>query len=172
MFDFDASKLLIVGVIALVFIPSKDLPRVLRQVGQFVAKARKMASEFQGQFMDAMKEADMADLRREAQKLAETARVDVGLDSVTDLKTHMTRALDGAPSAPKLDASVETAPAFETMDGAGMKDPNGELSRLAQNSSPLEALPQDPSPPAQPARSPTALFKDGPTPAPIEHSAS
>ena len=79
MFDFDAGKLIIVGIIALIFIPPKDLPRVLRQVGQFVGKMKRMASDFQGQFMDAMREADMADLRREARELAESAKVDVGL---------------------------------------------------------------------------------------------
>ena len=76
MFDFDAGKLLIIGIVALIFIPSKDLPRVLRQMGQFVGKMRRMASEFQTQFMDAMREADMADLRREAEKLAKAAEID------------------------------------------------------------------------------------------------
>ena len=97
MFDFDASKLLIVGVIALIFIPPKDLPRVLRQVGQFVGKMRRMASEFQGQFMEAMREADMADLREEARKLAKATKVDMGLDAVTDLGHHLTGAIEGKP---------------------------------------------------------------------------
>ena len=97
MFDFDASKLLIVGAIALIFIPPKDLPRVLRQVGQFVGKMRRMASEFQGQFMDAMREADMADLREEARKLADVAKADVGLSAVSDLKNHLVGAIEGKP---------------------------------------------------------------------------
>ena len=104
MFDFDASKLLIVGAIALIFIPPKDLPRVLRQVGQFVGKMRRMANEFQGQFMEAMREADMADLRQEARKLAEAAKVDVGLNAVADLKNHLTGAIEGEP------LTVETTP--------------------------------------------------------------
>ena len=85
MFDFDASKLIIVGIIALIFIPPKDLPRVLRQAGQMVGKMRRMASEFQGQFMDAMREADMADLRKEAQKLADSTKIEMGLG---DVETH------------------------------------------------------------------------------------
>ena len=97
MFDFDASKLLIVGVIALIFIPPKDLPRVLRQVGQFVGKMRRMASEFQGQFMEAMREADMSDLREEARKLASATKVDMGLNAVTDLGHHLTGAIEGKP---------------------------------------------------------------------------
>lgn len=97
MFDFDAGKLLIVGVIALIFIPPKDLPRVLRQVGQFVRKTRRMASDFQGQFMEAMREADMADIRREAQKLSDSARVELGFDPVKDLQAHLTGAVEGKP---------------------------------------------------------------------------
>ena len=124
MFDFDAGKLLIVGVIALIFIPPKDLPRVLRQVGQFVGKMRRMASEFQGQFMDAMREADMADLRQEARKLADAARVNVGLDAVSDLKSHLTGAIEGKPMM--LDQASTGAP----MENATLVDPNPELRRL------------------------------------------
>ncbi len=93
MFDFDATKIIVVGVIALIFIPPKDLPRVMRQVGQFVGKMRRMATEFQGQFMDAMREADLADLRQEAQKLSDAARASTGLDSLRDLNGQMTSAL-------------------------------------------------------------------------------
>ena len=89
MFDLDASKIVIVGVAALIFIPPKDLPRVLRQAGQFVGKMKRMANEFQGQFMDAMREADMADLRKEANKLSDAVRIDAGLPSVHDIGNHM-----------------------------------------------------------------------------------
>jgi sec-independent protein translocase protein TatB len=123
MFDLDAGKLLIVGVIALIFIPPKDLPRVLRQVGQFVGKMRRMAADFQGQFMDAMRDADMADLRREAEKLAAAARVDVGhvdvrrvdlgLDAVHDLDRQMVaqRPAEPAPeTSPDAQVSAGEAP--------------------------------------------------------------
>lgn len=101
MFDFDAGKIIIVGVIALIFIPPKDLPRVMRQVGQFVGKMRRMAAEFQGQFMDAMREADMADLKHEAQKLSDAARVSTGLDKVHELNTQMTSALETSTPRPQ-----------------------------------------------------------------------
>ena len=107
MFDFDAGKIIIVGVIALIFIPPKDLPRVLRQVGQFVGKMRRMASEFQGQFMDAMREADMADLKREAQKLSEAARSSTGFDTMHDLNRDLKGALD-RPHAAAPSASYQT----------------------------------------------------------------
>jgi sec-independent protein translocase protein TatB len=99
MFDFDAGKLLIIGIVALVFIPSKDLPRVLRQIGQFTGKMRRMASEFQTQFMDAMREADMAELKREAEKLAKAAEIDPNFPGVRD----------AAEAPPPVPAGGETA---------------------------------------------------------------
>ena len=106
MFDFDAGKLLIIGIVALIFIPSKDLPRVLRQLGQFVGKMRRMAGEFQGQFMDAMREADMAELRREATQMAKSAEVDMGLDPVHELNTHLRGLIEGKPSLSRQDATA------------------------------------------------------------------
>lgn len=121
MFDFDAGKLLIVGVIALIFIPPKDLPRVLREVGQFVGRMRRMASDFQGQFMDAMREADIADVRREAQKLADSARVDIGFDAIHDLDRQMVAKRPEpppepavTPSQPELEKALEPEAKPET----------------------------------------------------------
>ena len=127
MFDFDAGKILIVGVIALIFIPPKDLPRVLRQVGQFVGKMRRMASEFQGQFMDAMREADMADLKREAQKLSAAARASTGFDTMQELNRDMTGALDRPPvdsASTVANAPPQTAAAEQPLPALGGESPS------------------------------------------------
>ena len=62
MFDLDISKMIIVGIVALAVIPPKDLPSVMRQVGQAVGKLRRMAAEFQSQFMDAVREAELDEI--------------------------------------------------------------------------------------------------------------
>src|SRR3954447_7170606 len=64
MFDISWGKIVIIGVVALIFIGPKELPSVLRMVGQWMGKMRRMAAEFQGQFQDAMREAEMADLKK------------------------------------------------------------------------------------------------------------
>jgi sec-independent protein translocase protein TatB len=99
MFDFDASKLVILGIAALIFIGPKDLPRVLRQVGSFVAKMRRMASEFQGQFMDAMKESEMEDLKKDMQKIADQAKADISFDPGRDTERELREALEKKPEA-------------------------------------------------------------------------
>ena len=64
MFDIGWSELVVIAVVALIAIGPKELPGVLRMVGQWMGKARRMAAEFQGQFNEAMREAEMAELKK------------------------------------------------------------------------------------------------------------
>ncbi|HEY8578361.1 MAG TPA: Sec-independent protein translocase protein TatB [Beijerinckiaceae bacterium] len=100
MFDIDAGKLLIIGVIALVVLGPKELPRVLRQVGAIIGKMRRMAAEFQTQFMDAMKESEMDELKKDVQKIADQARVDINYDPVAATDREIREAIDGKRDAP------------------------------------------------------------------------
>jgi len=67
MFDIAWSEMVLIGAVALVVIGPKDLPKALRTVGQTVGKIRRMASEFQGQFNEAMREAELADLKKQVE---------------------------------------------------------------------------------------------------------
>jgi len=69
MFDIGWGELVVIGIVALIAIGPKELPAVLRTLGQYMAKVRRMASEFQGQFQEAMREAEMADLKKQAEDL-------------------------------------------------------------------------------------------------------
>jgi sec-independent protein translocase protein TatB len=73
MFDIGGSELVVIAVVALIAIGPKELPGVLRMVGQWMGKARKMAAEFQGQFQEAMREAEMADLKKSFDEVKEAA---------------------------------------------------------------------------------------------------
>ncbi|MGB6326349.1 MAG: twin-arginine translocase TatA/TatE family subunit, partial [Methylocella sp.] len=113
MFDFDAGKFIIIGIVALVVIGPKELPRVMRQVGQAAAKMRRMAAEFRGQFMDAMREAGIDDIKADVAKLAESAKADAGIDPLAQVKAELTQALDAAgkpATLPVVGASTATPP--------------------------------------------------------------
>lgn len=71
MFDISWSEFLLIGVVALIVIGPKELPAVMRTLGQWTRKVRGMASEFQNQFQEAIREAEMADLKKEVDDLAE-----------------------------------------------------------------------------------------------------
>jgi sec-independent protein translocase protein TatB len=108
MFDFDAGKFIIIGIVALIVIGPKELPRVMRQVGQAAAKMRRMAAEFRGQFMDAMREADIDDIKADVAKLAESAKADAGIDPLAQIKAELTQALDAAEKPATLSEGVPT----------------------------------------------------------------
>lgn len=99
MFDIDAGKLLIIGVIALVVLGPKELPRVLRQVGSALGKMRRMASEFQGQFAEAMRESEMEDLKKNVQNIAESARVDINYNPAEIADREIRDALADKPAS-------------------------------------------------------------------------
>jgi sec-independent protein translocase protein TatB len=115
MFDISWGKIVIIGVVALIFIGPKELPAVLRMVGQWMGKMRRMAAEFQGQFQDAMREAEMADLKK---TFDETTS---GLSSVFDpIKNDMDKMV-GDPMSMGSSAASVPVPA----DGVA---PAGEVS--------------------------------------------
>jgi sec-independent protein translocase protein TatB len=97
MFDFDAGKLMVLGIVALAVIPPKDLPRVLRTVGKYVGQMRRMASDFQGQFMDAMKEAELDSVKKEIDSINEAAKIDTSFDSNKLMRDTMPKAVEAAP---------------------------------------------------------------------------
>jgi sec-independent protein translocase protein TatB len=73
MFELDWGKLVVVGIVALIVIGPKELPTVLRMVGQWIGKMRRMAAEFQGRFQEVMREAEMAELTGHIDSINEAA---------------------------------------------------------------------------------------------------
>src|ERR1700722_9074633 len=71
MFDISWTEFLLIGVVALIVIGPKELPGVLRTLGQWTRKVRSMAADFQNQFHEAMREAEMADLKKQVDDLAQ-----------------------------------------------------------------------------------------------------
>jgi sec-independent protein translocase protein TatB len=114
MFDIGWSEYALIAVVALIAIGPKELPGVLRMVGQWVGKARKMATEFQGQFREAMREAEMADLKKSFDEVKEAASGFTSGGIMTSLQNQATSALGidekPATSAETPSPSVEAPP--------------------------------------------------------------
>ena len=116
MFDFDVGKLLVFGIVALAVIPPKDLPRVMRTVGQYVGRMRRMASEFQGQFMEAMKEADLDSVKKEIEAVNQAARIDSAFDPVMAMRTEMSHAIEPPTAVASAEVSLtEPEPAAQAI---------------------------------------------------------
>jgi sec-independent protein translocase protein TatB len=154
MFDFDASKILVLGIVALAVIPPKDLPRVLRTVGQYVGKMRRMASEFQGQFMDAMKEAekaaDLESVKKEFDSIEQSAKVDTSFDLDAAMRGDSTRAIEPPKSAEPVTSSATPQVVVEPEPAPSSHEPfSSEVVVKAPT------FPEDPPPRAE-ARAPSA----------------
>jgi sec-independent protein translocase protein TatB len=113
MFDISWSEFAIIAVVALIAIGPKELPGVLRMVGQWIGKARKMATEFQGQFQEAMREAEMADLKKSFDEVKEAASGFTTGNLMTSLERDVNKALDIA-DIDKPSATATETPATET----------------------------------------------------------
>jgi sec-independent protein translocase protein TatB len=102
MFDIGWSELVVIGVVALIFIGPRELPSVLRNIGQVMTKLRRMASEFQGQFQEALREAELDELRKQAEKLSSDVTSAAGnpLEKVTGELQAMVDAPEKSSSSP------------------------------------------------------------------------
>ncbi len=64
MFDLGWTELVVVAVVAILVVGPKQLPGMLRSVGKSIGSVRRMAGDFQRQFNDALKEADLDDMSK------------------------------------------------------------------------------------------------------------
>ena len=69
MLDMSWGEVMLIGGVALIVIGPKDLPKALRTVGQITGKMRRMAGEFQTQFNDAMREAELDDVKKQVDSI-------------------------------------------------------------------------------------------------------
>lgn len=122
MFDIGWSELVLIGVVALIVIGPKELPAVLRAVGQWTAKIRRMAAEFQGQFQDALREAELADLKKQVDEINDSARSIGRFDPLA-------HDAGKAQSSPSIEPAKATGSSHSAANGA-------------------EASPEPPAPPA------------------------
>jgi sec-independent protein translocase protein TatB len=89
MFDIGGGEFVVIGIVALVAIGPKELPTVLRTVGRYMGKIKRMSAEFQGQFQEALREAELSDLTKHAEDLKSTVSDFTSFDPMADTTAHM-----------------------------------------------------------------------------------
>lgn len=102
MFDIAWSELLIVGIVALIVVGPKDLPVLLRKLGQFMSVIRRQAAEFRTQFDDAMREAELDQIRKDMEKVSTdlSSTVDDATRSVQSEMDSARREFESATAEP------------------------------------------------------------------------
>ena len=152
MFDVAPTELMLVALIALVVIGPKDLPRVMRVVGQWVARARGMARHFRSGMDEMIRQSEIEEMERKWAE--ENARI---------MREHPSTGEDAAPQMAPLTA-------LSTDAGAGVEeasdDDPGAPAELpaasASSDTPAAAVPASTPPPSPQAELPLGGMSDRP----------
>jgi sec-independent protein translocase protein TatB len=142
MFDIGWGELLLIGIVALVAIGPKELPGALRTLGQWMAKLRRMASEFQNQFHEAMREAEMVDLKKQVDDLTSQAQSYANFDPIGDVRKELEGTQQQIESAITTEPTASAPPAPAEAAAAPTALPSAETP---------PALPSADTPPAVPS---------------------
>ena len=111
MFDLSWSEILVIGTAAIIFIGPKELPGALRTLGQWTAKARSLAREFQSSVDDMIRESELEKIKTEVDKLA-GGDLQRHIEKTVDPEGEISKALNEPMlSADPLAVPTETAAA-------------------------------------------------------------
>jgi sec-independent protein translocase protein TatB len=111
MLDMSWGEIMVIGAVALIVIGPKDLPKALRTVGQVTGKLRRMAAEFQGQFNEAMREAELDEVKKQLQGVNDSVS-SVGSTNFNPIQTFRDE-LKTSIEAPV--SALETTPRQESV---------------------------------------------------------
>jgi sec-independent protein translocase protein TatB len=131
MFDISWTELLVIAVVAIVVIGPKDLPRALRVLGQWSGKIKRMAREFQSQFTEAVKEAELDAVQRDLESLTK-------IDPVADLRAAAAKT--GEDIRRDLEKTTPTA------TPAAQREPYPWETVAKPETAAADATPQSPAP--------------------------
>ena len=143
MFDIGWSELVLIGVVTLVVIGPKELPGVLRTVGGAVSKMRRMAGEFQSQFQEALREAELDEAKTTIGGLNDQVNsLAGGFNPIQTIRDEIKGAVDsvsGNPTlapAPPPDASSTPALAPDAVKPAAIASSGSALGTEAPSEGP------------------------------------
>ncbi len=132
MFDFGVgySELFVLGLIAVLVIGPKDLPKVMRMIGQTTRKLKGMAREFQGHVDQAMRETGVDEIKKDFAK----AKEDIG-KAKDDLEKSTSIKGPGSISFPKLGTDNDFSKVFGSEPASGETKVQGHVVEHAEKAS-------------------------------------
>lgn len=136
MLDIGGSELLVIALVLILVVGPKDLPRVLRTAGRFMAKMRGMTREFQRSIDDMAREADIADMRKELKSVSDVVS---GPAADSDLAKKIENTID---SSGELRDSLK-----EGVESTG--DSNGDAAKDVASKTSAALPPLAPGPDAE-----------------------
>ena len=159
MLDMSWGEVMLIGGVALIVIGPKDLPKALRTVGQITGKLRRMAGEFQMQFNEAIREAELDEVRREVDGIKRTVSSGApSFNPVQTIRDELKGAVEAREAAKPSSQSLADATAQLRAETAGSDAGSYDVPRPAPGTaaapSPADPLASPATAPAQPAPGP------------------
>jgi sec-independent protein translocase protein TatB len=130
MFDIGWSELLVIGVVAIVVVGPKELPRLMRTFGHYTGKLRAMASDFQRQFEEAVRDSEIDEVRKAMQDVHAQAS-DMNLRGTVDKPLTMPKPAEPAPATAPAAAAPGTSPAPKAKSKPRAKKPKAASAKAA-----------------------------------------
>ena len=84
MFDVAPTEFMLVALIALLVIGPKELPRLMRTIGGWVAKARGVARQFRSGFDEMVRESELADMEKKWREENERIMSENPIETLTE----------------------------------------------------------------------------------------
>ena len=130
--------MVVIGIVALIAIGPKELPTVLRSLGHWMGKIRRMANEFQGQFQEALREAEFTDLKKHAEDISDSVS---NFDPLADTQKEMAKAFEIDDPLKDIDKPAGTTDAAPPAETAAVPARAKPLPELPQIDVPMPDLP-------------------------------
>ncbi len=114
------SEILVLGLAALIFIGPKDLPVLMRKLGQIIGKGRRMASEFQAAFDDIARQTELDELKKEIEALKRSNAMTQAAEDLAAVEADINSAvMRTAPDPePEPEPDPQTSPPSTAQDKA------------------------------------------------------
>jgi len=145
MFDFAWSELALIAVVALVVIGPKDLPRVMRTVGQWTRRARAIAREFQGSLDQMMREAELDEVKRHIDRASSfniENEIRRTVDPMGELQSSLNEPVMSNPLADPVKPVERTALEERSVATEEAPVPSVEAAKLETEATPAAPAPE------------------------------
>jgi sec-independent protein translocase protein TatB len=152
MFDFSFAEMLVVGIVALIVVGPKDLPKMFRKLGEMTGKARRMAREFQSAMNQAADDSGMGDIQKDLRNIANPKKfgIDKMKEATKDLSAWTPDEHTGPATkdlAEKRAASKAAAKERIAQNAARMAEERAAREAAETEATPEPALVPDPGAP-------------------------
>jgi sec-independent protein translocase protein TatB len=159
MFDIGWTEMLVIAIVMIVVVGPKDLPKMLRTFGKMSAKMRSMAGDFQKQFNEALKEAELDELKKSVDTLRNA-------NPVSEIKKQLN---PFEKAAADVRAGLQSAMTQKPAVSAAAAPAASAVHEAEPLKNGATAMPGVAGPSAMPSP-PPALATEAPSPEPAKHA--